>query len=235
MMNRQAGNLPSFSARYQPSFPHKIPSAYRLFLQQSIRALFSTASVLPSSRFLADALVKPIDFRQARVIVELGPGTGAVTSEILKRMRPDGKLLAIDINRAFIDHLGTACADPRLIPLQGSAAELSSLLANRGMTRVDAVVSSLGLSSMENSLRTGIVREIGRCLVPGGMLTQYQYLGNLDVPRLGIRSFDEAAFLRTYFDHVGVARVIRNFPPAIVFTCRHFRRSGHKRVHVAHA
>ena len=67
-------------------------SAYRLFFQESIRSLGPTASMFPSSRYLANALTRPIDFRRARTVVELGPGTGAVTKEILKHLRPDGKL-----------------------------------------------------------------------------------------------------------------------------------------------
>ena len=79
-------------------------------------ALGQTASMFPSSRYLANALTKPIDFRRARTVVELGPGTGAVTNEILKRMRPDAKLFAVDINETFIDHLRSTCQDPRLVP-----------------------------------------------------------------------------------------------------------------------
>ena len=69
-----------------------IPNAYRLFFQESLRSMGPTASMFPSSRYLANALTRPIDFRRARTVVELGPGTGAVTNEILKRMRPDAKL-----------------------------------------------------------------------------------------------------------------------------------------------
>src|SRR6476646_11158879 len=85
-----------------------IPNAYRLFFRESMRSLGPTASMSPSSRYLANALTKPIDFRRARTVVELGPGTGAVTNEILKRMRPDAKLFAVDINETFIDHLSGA-------------------------------------------------------------------------------------------------------------------------------
>jgi SAM-dependent methyltransferase len=90
-----------------------IPNAHRLFFWEAMRSLGPTASMFPSSRHLANALTRPIDFRRARTIVELGPGTGAVTNEILKRLRPDAKLFAIDINPIFIDHLTATCRDPR--------------------------------------------------------------------------------------------------------------------------
>lgn len=208
----------------QPSI-QDIPSAYRLFFEQSMQALGPTASLFPSSRYLANALIKPIDFRRARTVVELGPGTGAVTNEILKRLRPDGKLFAVDINQTFIHHLRNTCHDPRLVPLCGSAADLRSLLAvhdvgSHNVAPVDAVVSSLGLTAMDNKTRTSILRQVGACLVSTGTMTQYQYLGPLEIPKFKIRGFNEARFLRRFFGDVSVGHVILNVPPALVFTCR---------------
>jgi phospholipid N-methyltransferase len=197
-----------------------IPSAYRLFFQESMRSLGPTASLFPSSRYLANALIRPIDFSKVRTVVELGPGTGAITNAILRRLRPDAKLVAVDINSSFIHHLRTLCHDPRLIPVCGSAAELRSQLAQHNLGQVDAVVSSLGLSAMDQRMRRSIMREIGMCLIRGGTMTQFQYLGNLDIPKFKIRGFDEARFLRRFFGDVSVGHVILNVPPAMVFTCR---------------
>ncbi len=198
-----------------------IPSAYRLFFGQSMRSLGPTASLFPSSRYLANALIRPIDFRRARTVVELGPGTGAVTNEILKRLRPDARLFAVDINHRFIRHLRDTCHDPRLIPLCASAADLRSLLAAHDLAPVDAVVSSLGLSAMDHRTRSSIMRQVGACLVASGTLTQYQYLGHVEIPRFKIRGgFNEARFLRRFFGDVSVGHVLLNVPPALVFTCR---------------
>jgi phosphatidylethanolamine/phosphatidyl-N-methylethanolamine N-methyltransferase len=195
-------------------------SAYRLFFQESIRSLGPTASMFPSSRYLANALTRPIDFRCARTVVELGPGTGAVTKEILKHLRPDGKLFAIDINPIFIAHLRATCDDPRLVLLRGSATDLVSLLAQYDISSVDAVVSSLGLTGMEHRSRMFILRQIGACLAPHGTMTQYQYAGHFEIPKLRLGGFNEARFLRRFFADVSVGHVIRNLPPALVFTCR---------------
>lgn len=197
-----------------------IPNAYRLFFQESMRSLGPTASMFPSSRYLANALTRPIDFRRARTVVELGPGTGAVTNEILKRLRPDGKLFAIDINPIFIDHLRATCHDPRLILLRGSATDLLSLLAQHDVRSVDAVVSSLGLTGMDHGTRMFIMRQIGACLVSHGTMTQYQYAGHFEIAKLRLGGFNEARFLRRFFGDVSVGRVILNLPPALVFTCR---------------
>jgi phospholipid N-methyltransferase len=197
-----------------------IPSAYRLFFQESIRSLGPTAAFFPSSRYLANALIRPIDFRETRTVVELGPGTGAVTNAILKRLRPDAKLIAVDINQTFIHHLRTRCHDPRLIPICGSAADLRSQLSVHDIGPVDAIVSSLGLTAMDQRTRRSIMRAIGICLAADGTMTQYQYLGNLDIPKFKIHGFNEARFLRRFFSEVRVGHVIWNVPPALVFTCR---------------
>ena len=192
-----------------------------------MRSLGPTASVVPSSRFLANALTKPIDFQRARAIVELGPGTGPVTKAILHRMRPDAKLLAVEINAAFISHLRKACADPRLIAVCASATDLAAILATHKLGQADAVVSSLGLTSMDPATRTAIVRQIGQCLAPGAPMTQFQYThaypGHLDVQKLRFHSFNELGFLRRFFGSISVGHVWLNFPPALVFTCRDYK------------
>jgi phosphatidylethanolamine/phosphatidyl-N-methylethanolamine N-methyltransferase len=195
------------------------PNAY-LFFRESMRSLRLTASVFPSSRSLANALARPIDFQSARTVVELGPGTGAITRQILKRMRPDGRLFAIDIVPTFIDHLQATCHDPRLILLRGSATDLQSLLAPHDVQSVDAVVSSLPLTAMDEGTRTQIMHQIGECLVPDGTLTQCQW----EIARLRRGRFREERFLRGFFGDVSVGRVILNLPPTLVFTCRRWQR-----------
>ncbi len=197
-----------------------IPNAYRLFFQESMRSWGPTASMFPSSRYLANALTRPIDFRRARTVVELGPGTGAVTNEILKRLRPDATLFAIDINPTFIDHLRATCHDPRLIALGGSATDLLPLLARHDIQSADAVVSSLGLTGMEHRTRMQIMRQISACLASHGTMTQYQYAGHFEIAKLRLGGFNEARFLRRFFGQVSVGRVLLNLPPALVFTCR---------------
>src|SRR5207249_3618395 len=80
-------------------------SALGVFLLEGMRSLSQTASFFPSSRCLASALVRAIDFTTAQTIVELGAGTGAVTSEILRRMSPNCLLYALDLNPRFIRHI----------------------------------------------------------------------------------------------------------------------------------
>jgi phospholipid N-methyltransferase len=195
-----------------------------LFFSQSLRSLSVTASIFPSSRFLANALLKPIDFSAVQVIVELGIGTGAITKEILRHLNPNALLVGLDLNAAFINHVRRKIQDPRFIPIVGQAERLGSLLNRHGIARADAIVSSLGLSTMKPAQRTVILKQAAAHLTPQGVLTQYQYLhagGDSNWPsQFGIKRFAEKEFLKAHFRHVASERVIWNLPPARVYTCR---------------
>src|SRR5579864_9820821 len=72
-----------------------------LFARNFFRHPRMLGSIVPSSRFLIKQLLEPMDFGRARVIVEYGPGVGGITREVLQRMRPDGVLIAIEMNPDF--------------------------------------------------------------------------------------------------------------------------------------
>ncbi len=195
----------------------RLHTSHSLFFFQSLRSLSVTASLFPSSRFLAAALLRPIDFTRARVIVELGMGTGAITHELLRRMLPGAVLYGVDINPAFITHVQRKIRDSRFVPILGGAEALGSFLRQRGIRRADAIVSSLGLTSMGPELRSNILGQVAEHLSRDGVLTQYQYL---QVSAPGLPHFRERDFLREYFREVASERVIWNLPPANVYTCR---------------
>jgi phosphatidylethanolamine/phosphatidyl-N-methylethanolamine N-methyltransferase len=213
------------SARYGwPARRQHLGHDYTLFFSQALRSLSVTASLFPSSRFLASALLRAIDFRHAKVIVELGVGTGAITKEILRRLKPNAVVLGLDLNPAFVNHVRRTTRDSRLIPILGQAEDLGTLLSQYGITRADAIVSSLGLTSMHASQRSDIMTQAAAHLARDGVLTQYQYLhANREpdwVSSLGLPRFQEKEFLKTHFRHVASERVIWNLPPACVYTCR---------------
>lgn len=197
---------------------------YGLFLSEALRSLSVTASLFPSSRFLASALLRAIDFSAARVIVELGVGTGAITKEILRRLKPNAILLGVDLNPAFVNHVGQATQDSRFIPILGQAERLGTLLSQHGISRADAIVSLLGLTGMHPSQRSTIMTQAAASLTRDGVLTQYQYLHANGEPNwvssLGLVRFPEKEFLKAHFRHVASERVIWNLPPAAVYSCR---------------
>lgn len=178
----------------------------------------------PSSPALSRSMAERIDFDRARTIVELGAGTGAVTQAILERLPDEARLYALDNNAAFVEHLGQAFPDRRLIPIHGQAGELASSLRQHGIARADAIVSSLGFTTMQPAERRGLLRHIVSCLAPDGMLIQYQYLSSrwqwLNVSGKSHWPFEAEELLQTCFRSVVARDVMLNIPPARIFVCR---------------
>jgi phospholipid N-methyltransferase len=182
-----------------------------LFFSQSLKSLSVTASLFPSSRFLASALLRPIDFGSAQVIVELGVGTGPITKEILRRLNPNAILIGLDLNPAFVNHVRRKISDPRFIPVLGQAERLGAILSRHGIARADAIVSSLGLTSMLPAQRSTILKQAAAHLTADGVMTQYQYLHASGRPNwvsnLGLMRFAEKEFLKAHFRSVASERV----------------------------
>src|SRR2546421_5235011 len=89
---------------------------YRVFWGQFRDAYYSTGAVLPSGRGLARALTHfvrgetngspaAIDSTKPRRILEVGPGTGAVTVQIIADMRINDRLVLVQRNQEFVRHL----------------------------------------------------------------------------------------------------------------------------------
>ena len=151
-------------------------------------------------------MLEGIDFGRARTIVELGVGTGCVTRALLKRMRPDARLVSLELNEAFIQEC-SRIQDPRLTLRHECATRLPEILAEEGITCVDAVVSSLPLSLMEESVLDRILDTARDSLAPGGKFIQYQYSMNKQHRMLG------------RYPDVSVGFTLLNVPPAFVYEC----------------
>ncbi len=81
-------------------------------------------SIVPSSRFMEQRLVRLGELGKADVVIELGPGTGGTTRALLQGMRPNSRLLALEINPLFVRLLCRTIRDPRLLVHEGSASEI---------------------------------------------------------------------------------------------------------------
>ena len=80
---------------------------YGTFFREFRRNFHTTGSILPSSGYLATALAKPVKNRAEgdkgpRKILEVGPGSGAVTEKILAALGPEDHLDLVEINEAFV-------------------------------------------------------------------------------------------------------------------------------------
>jgi phospholipid N-methyltransferase len=147
-------------------------------LQGFLRYPHLVASVIPSSRFLERRLIEFSALSEARLVVELGPGTGGTTRAIMRTLPKDARLLAIEINPKFTSLLESE-ADPRLIVYRGSAEHIGHALASHGLPEPDVVVSGIPFSTMPLPLGRRIVGSLWDSLAPGGRFIAYQFRGRV--------------------------------------------------------
>lgn len=164
-------------------------------------------SIVPSSRFLVNQVLEPIDWRRARIIVEYGPGVGTFTGEILQRMHPDARLIVIETNVDFVKHLRESIADPRLHVEHASAADVQLVLQRLGYERASYVISGIPLGSMPDPVKAEIATRTRDALEPGGEFLVYQFTSRV------------LPVLRRTFGYVRRSFEGRNLPPAQLFVC----------------
>ncbi|HMB38232.1 MAG TPA: methyltransferase type 12, partial [Wenzhouxiangellaceae bacterium] len=146
-------------------------------------------SVIPSSRFMERKIIEFSELADARVVVELGPGTGGTTRALLRAMRPDARLLAIDLDSRFTA-IVAAIDDPRLIAHTGSAADLGAVLKQHGLVAADVVISGIPFSTMPTEIGSAILQSVFDSLADGGRFVAYQF--RAEVARLAAPVFGDS-------------------------------------------
>jgi len=191
----------------------------RTFVGEALNNFSTVAAISPSSRFLATAMLEPLQLPRVRVAVEFGAGTGAITRELLRQLHPSGTLLVFEINQSFSNCLRRTISDPRMVLINSSVENLESELRDRGIERVDAVASSLGLAFMSNRQRHALFQRLAPFLHRRSVFTQYQYIHGLQFVEGRLQRLNLRPLLRQYFGSVQSRIVWRNLPPAFVFAC----------------
>jgi len=153
----------------------KVPRVEEIlaFLRGFLRDPAGVGSVIPSSRFMERRIVRFAEVGQAKVVVELGPGTGGTTRALLKAMPADSKLICIEIDQAFVDMV-EKIDDPRLIVHKGSAEHIADVVKEHGLAKPDVIVSGIPFSTMPPELGRLIIQRVHGALGPGGTWVAYQ-------------------------------------------------------------
>ncbi|VTR97336.1 class I SAM-dependent methyltransferase [Tuwongella immobilis] len=183
---------------------------WMLMTQKFLKHGTAIASFSPSSGFLSRAMLRGIDFDKAQCIIELGAGTGPITAELLKRVKPHTKLIVVERDPDFCARLRARF--PGADIAEADAAKMDELLDSRGIPTVDHVVSGLPLPSFPAELRDAIIASSARRLSPEG---DFRQLTNM--PYVYWRLY------RKYFQQVKFELVPLNMPPGGVYTCKKYR------------
>lgn len=164
-------------------------------------------SMTPSSRFLAAKMLNHISIEEAKVVVELGPGTGVFTEKILEKMGENTQLIVVELNDDFYNTLQNKFHHPNLHLKHGSADQIGIYLKELGFEKADLIISSLPLANFPSDLRKNVIETAKNCLDDKGKFVQFQY------------SLQSLRSLKRNFHSVKVEFTAFNFPPAFVYTC----------------
>jgi phospholipid N-methyltransferase len=164
---------------------------------------------LPSSRFLIDELLKWVDWQCAEVIVEYGPGVSSFTAEILRRMRPDAVLIAVETNKDFVLFLQKTLKDERLRLIHASATEIQTLLKQLGYDKADYIITGIPFKTIPEDVRKKIMSATSSVLRFNGACLVYSFSSRIQ------------PYLEQTFGLVQRDFELLNFLPAKLWRCTH--------------
>lgn len=199
-------------AAVAPSTPSRGPDWWlmmKAFLTQGRKI----ASFAPSSGPMSRKMIDGIDWDQANCIVELGAGTGPVTAQLVRKLRPHTRAVVIELDPVLCGRLRTRFQGvPNLDVIQGDATRFDEYLAERGIRQVDHVLSGLPLPSFPEPLRNAVLQTSARSLGATGTFRQLTVM-----PLVYYKMYAR------YFDDVRFRFCPWNLPPGGVYVCRGFR------------
>lgn len=181
-----------------------VSGSYRRFLLSWLDNPFGVGAVAPSGRSLARMMTRELTAGDR--VLELGPGTGTLTREIIARGVAPTDLLLLERCRRFADLLELVF--PGITVLRGDATvRQRGLVPHRG--KIDFVISGLPLVLFSGEQKFRLLRESFRLLTPAGALFQFTYGGRCPLDR-------------RHLDRLGLeARCVGftalNMPPAFVY------------------
>jgi len=193
----------------------KPPSDEETFLRRFLGDPKRTGAVAPSGPVLAREMARAVDPQWPGWIVELGPGTGPVTKALIARGVRRDRLWLVEYDPYFCKLLAERFALTRIV--RGDAFALRATLGGRLAHPVAAVVSSLPLLNVPPPRRLALLDEAFELMGPDGVFVQFTYGLRSPIPR--------EAYAGRYVGRCG-APVLRNLPPASVWTYRRAERTA---------
>jgi len=179
----------------------------KLFFKSFLGNPIQTGSVIQSSPFLVSQMVKPVNFREAKVIVEFGAGTGVITKKILKHMAEDAILLCFEVNKDLCEELKKKIDDSRVKIISDGAENFERYLKKYNAKEADYIISGLPLVVLPKEIGEKILSQVTKHLKKGGQYIQFQY------------SLTSRKKFKKMFSEMEVRFTLLNVPPAFVYVC----------------
>jgi phosphatidylethanolamine/phosphatidyl-N-methylethanolamine N-methyltransferase len=177
------------------------------FLRSWIEKPLHMGAVMPSGRVLARTMAQYVDIGSNGPVVELGPGTGAITSALIDHGVDQKRLVLVEYNPGFCALLRDRY--PQATVVQGDAYRLRDTLWNVLGMPATAVVSGLPLVTKPMLTRLKLIRDAFGTLAPGAPFVQFTYSVAPPIPKSLPGVSTEAS-----------ERIWMNLPPARVWVYR---------------
>jgi phosphatidylethanolamine/phosphatidyl-N-methylethanolamine N-methyltransferase len=177
------------------------------FLRSWIEKPLHVGAVMPSGRLLARTMAQYVDVHSTGAVVELGPGTGAITSALIERGIDQKRLVLVEYNPGFCALLRDRYPHARVV--QGDAYKLRDSLRNVLSAPASAVVSGLPLVTKPMQTRLKLIRDAFVALAPGAPFVQFTYSVAPPIPKSLPGVSTQAS-----------ERIWMNLPPARVWVYR---------------
>jgi phosphatidylethanolamine/phosphatidyl-N-methylethanolamine N-methyltransferase len=177
------------------------------FLRSWIEKPLHMGAVMPSGRLLARTMAQYVDIDCEGPVVELGPGTGAITNALIEHGVDQKRLVLVEYNPGFCALLRERYPHAKVV--QGDAYTLRDSLRNVLSAPASAVVSGLPLVTKPMLTRLKLIRDAFAALVPGAPFVQFTYSVAPPIPKSLPGVSTEAS-----------ERIWMNLPPARVWVYR---------------
>ena len=164
-------------------------------------------AVMPSSKLLARTMAQYVDVDSKGPVVELGPGTGAITNALIEHGVDQKRLVLVEYNPGFCALLRDRYPQAKVV--QGDAYKLRDSLLKVLDVPASAVVSGLPLVTKPMLTRLKLMRDAFVALAPGAPFIQFTYSVTPPIPKSLPGVSTEAS-----------ERIWMNLPPARVWVYR---------------
>jgi phosphatidylethanolamine/phosphatidyl-N-methylethanolamine N-methyltransferase len=177
------------------------------FLRSWIEKPLHMGAVMPSSKLLARTMAQYVDVDSKGPVIELGPGTGAITNALIEHGVDQKRLVLVEYNPGFCALLRDRYPQAKVV--QGDAYALRASLAAVLDAPASAVVSGLPLVTKPMLTRLKLMRDAFMALAPGAPFVQFTYSVAPPIPKSLPGVSTEAS-----------ERIWMNLPPARVWVYR---------------